>query len=437
MNHRISQFADDTTIFAKDYNDARHIWPILDLYESATGMRGNTGKFLGIQMGSLKKKNPPDDFGLPGFTIEPLADGQFGKLLGVPFCKNAGEEEEDPFWRGLYRKIKTRMASWSTKSFLTVHGRVQLANLICYGIPRYWAQSMCPPTWFNKELNEDVAKLIWDREIEFDPEEDVSTKDTIRWIKQSSEHLPCRINKKGEGLGLGLLDWNSHCAAISVSWLLKYRDATDAPWKNVLDLWFSNTILDRGAAFSSLSFRELTAHLDPRKAKRGDKSSLSYFWKSALTALKDNLQLAPIEINTSRWGTGYIHAKRYSYPVASEFTFEGDKTPLDRLTIKKLTYLISKRNSIPPTCIKNRPKTLAIGEKPFPPWNTIAALYSNAFSSSKDYHLHYKHIIHRAIVTRHTWPAMHGPLCRLCQSADERTFHKGSCPVIKDFFKPS
>jgi hypothetical protein len=57
-------------------------------------------------------KNPPDNFGPPGFNIELLADGKFGKLLGVPFWKNEGEE--DPFWRGLYRKIKTRMASWST-----------------------------------------------------------------------------------------------------------------------------------------------------------------------------------------------------------------------------------------------------------------------------------------------------------------------------------
>jgi hypothetical protein len=54
VNHRISQFADDTTIFARDYDDASHILPILDLYESATGMSANAGKFLGIQMGSIK-----------------------------------------------------------------------------------------------------------------------------------------------------------------------------------------------------------------------------------------------------------------------------------------------------------------------------------------------------------------------------------------------
>jgi hypothetical protein len=92
INHRIAQFADDTTIFAKDYNDANHIWPILDLYKSATGMRGNAGKFLGIQMGSRKRKKPPDNFGPPGFNIELLAEGKFGKLLGVPFWKNAGKK---------------------------------------------------------------------------------------------------------------------------------------------------------------------------------------------------------------------------------------------------------------------------------------------------------------------------------------------------------
>jgi hypothetical protein len=178
---------------------------------------------------------------------------------------------------------------------------------------------MCPPPWFNKDLNEDVAKLIWDREIEFDPEEDGSKKNTKRWIKQSSEHFPRRINKKGEGLGLGLIDWDSHCAAISESWLPKYRDATDAPWKNVLDLWFSNTILDRGAVFSSLSARELTAHLDPKKAKRGDKSNLSYFWKSVLTALKDNLRLTPVKITTTRQGVeGYPlgHKPLFNMPPA-------------------------------------------------------------------------------------------------------------------------
>jgi hypothetical protein len=161
---------------------------------------------------------------------------------------------------------------------------------------------MCPPPWFNKSLKKDVITLLWDHKIDFDPEKEGFSQESQSWNKKSSIHLPRRINKKGEGLGLGLFDWDAHCAAISVSWLLKYRDATDAPWKRVLDLWFANTILDRGAPFSFLSKRELTAYLNPRKADQGEPSKLSLFWKTAIGTLKNDLTLAPILKSTTRQG---------------------------------------------------------------------------------------------------------------------------------------
>jgi hypothetical protein len=169
VNQRITQFADDTTIFARDYDDARHLWPILDLYDAATGMRANVGKFLGIQMGSLKKTQPIANIGPGGSNIQISKPDKYGILLGVPFWKSGSE---DPFLEEPTSQNKIRMATWNTKSFLTVHGRVQLANLICFGIPRYWVQSMCSPPWFNKSLKKDVITLLWDRKIDFDPEEE-------------------------------------------------------------------------------------------------------------------------------------------------------------------------------------------------------------------------------------------------------------------------
>lgn len=140
--------------------------------------------------------------------------------------------------------------------------------------------------------------------------------------------------------------------------------------------------------------------------------------------------------HAAAWGNGYIHSKRNSFPVAAEFSLEGDDTPLDKLTVKKLTYLISRKGRKPPNCIKNWTETLTPLPRGVAPldWKAIASLFNNGFLSSKDYHLHYRHIIHRGIVTRHTWPADHGPLCRLCRGADERTFHMGKCPIILKIF---
>eukprot|EP00962_Isochrysis_galbana_P034475 scaffold11684_cov122-Isochrysis_galbana.AAC.6 len=102
------------------------------------------------------------------------------------------------------------MAGWSTKSHLTTHARVQLANLIGYGIPRYWIQSMTPPPWFNSDLNQDILKLIWDRQIDFDPEEAGSVKLSRAWIKKYAIFNPRRINDQARRRPVGVcMRWHS------------------------------------------------------------------------------------------------------------------------------------------------------------------------------------------------------------------------------------
>jgi hypothetical protein len=50
----------------------------------------------------------------------------------------------------------------------------------------------------------------------------------------------------------------------------------------------------------------------------------------------EHVRLRPEDAEiASKWGNGYHKAKRNSFPVASEFSLEGDDTPLDKLTIKK------------------------------------------------------------------------------------------------------
>jgi hypothetical protein len=164
---------------------------------------------------------------------------------------------------------------------------------------------MLPPEWIDTNLIKDAKELIWDRTIE----SDVTTLGSIRTSKS------CRIDDaisnprralKGKdnihkdwALGLGLLNWEAHTAAIRIEWLLNYLDATDPPWKKVLDQWFSRTYLGRGAIFCSLRPQDLTAHLRDANGINDLESSLPKFWVQALCDLRLH-KLTPI--GTTREG---------------------------------------------------------------------------------------------------------------------------------------
>jgi hypothetical protein len=101
-------------------------------------------------------------------------------------------------------------------------------------------------------------------------------------------------------LGLGLLNWKAHTAARRVGWILKYRNASEAPWKQVLDQWFARTYLKRGAIFSSLNIKTLTAPLLHESDEFDCPSSIPHFWRHALTDLR-SLKITPLK-NISRLG---------------------------------------------------------------------------------------------------------------------------------------
>jgi hypothetical protein len=105
-------------------------------------------------------------------------------------------------------------------------------------------------------------------------------------------------------------------------------------------------------------------------------------------------------------GNGHIHAKRNCFPLAAaaEFTFNNDVTPLDQLTVKKLTCLsplISKRGPARhPPVLKNVYETLTPFLEEAPPLTGQAnsSVFTSAFLSLQRLQdFHYKHINHRAI----------------------------------------
>ena len=192
--HKISQFADDTTLLLRTLASLPAVWRILDVYESATGMRANPNKFEGILCGALRHRGLPADHpGLAGqgALINWLASGQRTKLLGIPFWindENAADCEEQ-FWEHLYFRTKTAMARWRQVFTLTVHGRVMIANAMVYSRPRYWMQVMAAPRWFHDAIESDVRALLWSKDPTFDGDAIGTDKDGQPWIRREALSL--------------------------------------------------------------------------------------------------------------------------------------------------------------------------------------------------------------------------------------------------------
>jgi hypothetical protein len=82
--HKITQFADDTQLFVKNFESIRHICPPLKIYEEAIGDKANITKLVGIRCGSLKGNPSPTKGDGNTTNIRWLQNGDFTNILGAP-----------------------------------------------------------------------------------------------------------------------------------------------------------------------------------------------------------------------------------------------------------------------------------------------------------------------------------------------------------------
>ena len=115
-----------------------------------------------------------------------------------------------PFFEAKYLKCKTLLANWLSLQNVTALGRAMLANSLVYSRFRYWAQSMTIPSDIMAWIEQDVQALVWNKELNFDPDEKGSVLTSRRFMIEPAQYKP-----KSE-LGLGLLPWAAHVKALQV-----------------------------------------------------------------------------------------------------------------------------------------------------------------------------------------------------------------------------
>ena len=301
QEYKISQFADDTVFLLRNFESIKRMWQLItEVWEPATGMKVNVTKTEGLRLGRLRRPEfdseardhvrvslrvrggqaAPELSVSKGWGIKWCKKGDYLISLGIPigwdFCLKT-------FWRTKYYKCKSLMARWHDVERMSPQGSAMVANAMVYSRFRYWAHCLAMSKEVREAINRDVQALIWGKDIHYDPEEMGSEK-----VRGYMKHNAQFNGRKGGGLSL--LYWDGHEKALTSYTLFQYNNGRSMAWKGVLDWWFNKFQEGRGAVFSTIPTKHLTA-----SRAQGRASRLPLFYKRALSHLRE-LKLIPVQV---------------------------------------------------------------------------------------------------------------------------------------------
>ena len=197
---KISQLADDTTLFLKTKSDISKALNIIEIFGSLSGLVLNKSKTLGMKLGKIAI---PHNFENIDWTQTKI------KALGIYFGVNT-ENASYENWNERISKMKNIIASWNQRK-LTMIGKIQIVKSLLIPQLTYFLSAIHIPNHILKEIEKLLYKFIWDGKSE----------------KIKRRYL-IRIYEEG---GLKMTDLESHAKTIYITWIKKLTDKTDSQWK--------------------------------------------------------------------------------------------------------------------------------------------------------------------------------------------------------------
>eukprot|EP00962_Isochrysis_galbana_P026255 scaffold8125_cov113-Isochrysis_galbana.AAC.1 len=99
----------------------------------------------------------------------------------------------------------------------------------------------------------------------------------------------------------------------------------------------------------------------------------------------------------TRWGNGYKGTAATQFPHPDIYSLHDSRIPLDQLTVRHITRILSARKRKHPPAKAAWQARLNIKDHV---WEDAASRCTTTFLTPRDVHTHFKHIIHRALTTR-------------------------------------
>jgi exonuclease III len=197
---KVSQYADDTTVFAGKNTDFRILNGVLTDFQKASGLKVNKDKSKGLFLGDWK--------GRTDNVMDINCSNDVIKILGIYFSR---EQNVLLNWEERISKLKCALLNWKRRR-LTVFGRTfVLNNLILSGL-WYTASVVHMPKSVESKINTLLLSFLWE--------------DKAHLVSQS-----ILTNEKHAG-GLDLVNVSAKCASLKLKFLNKLL-TSNSSWSSV------------------------------------------------------------------------------------------------------------------------------------------------------------------------------------------------------------
>ena len=234
---KISQYADDTTVFVRDLDSVTSLLKVLNDFKEPSGLEINTTKTEAMWLGEWKDRTD-EPFGFK-WPKEPVS------ALGVFFSYNQESANRLNFGKKLLNLQKT-LNTWQRRN-LTLYGKINIVKTLGISKLIYSASVLPVPDHYIQEINKLIFNFIWAGK----PPK----------IKRNTI-----IGKKKDG-GLKMCDFKIMEKALKIAWIDRIQDESQASWKIIPNQFFHK---NGGLAFlTKCNFATSTLDLD-------DKLPISY-----------------------------------------------------------------------------------------------------------------------------------------------------------------
>ena len=214
LQFKVSQYADDATLFVKDERSLCHLLQIVGRYERGLGAKLNTSKSEAMWLGRWRA-NGASPFGLK--WVPKI------RILGVYFSNGLASVESEN-WRTKLDKLESVLNLWKQRE-LSFLGRALLVNVLGASRLYHVAKIISPPNWVCERFNRLVWNFIW--------------KGRMENVSRKRCRAPFKLG------GLNVVDFRVKCTSLLLSCFASLRDDFGASKWHYLARYFIGSRLAR------------------------------------------------------------------------------------------------------------------------------------------------------------------------------------------------